>query len=294
MPDVPLGPTARTHLPQFTSGLEASGLWPDDVPLAHRVAGGIRAVRRGVAVVGWTVISCPVQALLLLLPGRAKVAFPAFYWATFAWLLGLDVRVIGAPLVTGDIRRVIYIANHSSWLDIPVLGGRLKACFVSKAVVANWPGINLVAWLGRTVFVSRKRGATGRERDDMRGRLLAGDNLLLFPEGTSSNGTLVLPFRSAFFSIAEGEMPPVIQPLSVCYDRLGGMPTRRSTRAIFAWYGDMNLASHFWRLAQSTGMRVTIKVHPAMDPLEYPNRKVLAQAAWDAVAGGAAALRQSR
>ncbi len=98
----------------------------------------------------------------------------------------------------------------------------------------------------------------------------------------------------AFFSVAEGEDPPLIQPVSVVYDRLAGLPTRRSTRAVFAWYGDMDLASHFWRLAQWRGMRASVLMHPPLDPREFADRKQLAQAAWDAVAGGAAAMRQNR
>ena len=74
----------------------------------------------------------------------------------------------------------------------------------------------------------------------MRERLAAGDNLVLFPEGTTSDGSRVLPFRSSFFAIAEGEDPPLIQPVSVVYDRLGGLPTGRASRPVFAWYGDMD------------------------------------------------------
>ena len=260
----------------------------------RRAVRGARAAVRGVAAVLWTVLAAPIQAVLLLLPGRAKVRFARLYWAVFARAIGLQVRVVGVPPAGRQGRRVIYAANHCSWLDIPVLGGRLEACFVSKDEIARWPGVSLVARLGRTVFVTRQRGATGRERDDMRGRLAAGDDLLLFPEGTSSDGSRVLPFRSAFFSVAEGEAPPLIQPVSVVYDRLGGLPTRRSTRAVFAWYGDMDLASHFWRLAQRRGMRATVLMHPPLDPKQFGSRKLLAQAAWDAVAGGAAAMRQNR
>ena len=268
--------------------------WPDTISPIRRVVRPVRAVRRGAAAILWTVLACGVQALLLLLPGHAKVWFARVYWAVFARLIGLQVRRIGVPAACGHGRRVVYAANHCSWLDIPVLGGQLEACFVSKDEVASWPGVSLVARLGRTVFVTRQRRATGRERDDMRGRLAAGDDLLLFPEGTSSDGSRVLPFRSAFFSVAEGEGPPLIQPVSVVYDRLGGLPTRRSTRAVFAWYGDMDLASHFWRLAQSRNMRATVLLHPPLDPKDFTNRKLLAQAAWDAVAGGAATMRQNR
>ena len=284
---------ARRDTLPLVAGVDRS-LWPDQISAARRVLRGVRAARRGLAALGWTLACAVVQAVLLRLPGRGKVVFARVYWAALSRAIGLQVRVIGVPVLRGDGRRVIYAANHSSWLDIPVLGGRLEACFVSKDAVASWPVISMVARLGRTVFVSRTRGATGRERDDMRARLAGGDNLILFPEGTSSDGSRVLPFRSAFFSIAEGDQPPLIQPISVVYDRLGGLPTRRSTRAVFAWYGDMDLGSHFWRLAQWRGLRATVLVHPPLDPQAFPNRKVLAQTAWVAVASGAAAMRQNR
>ncbi|WP_254070335.1 1-acyl-sn-glycerol-3-phosphate acyltransferase [Acidisphaera sp. L21] len=289
------GSEGRSAIPGFSdAAAHKAGQWQDDISSGRRVLRGMRVVRRGVIAVLWTLLSCVVQAVLLALPGRAKVSFARLYWSVFTWLIGVRVRVVGAPMANGQGRRVIYASNHCSWLDIPVLGGRLEACFVSKDEIATWPGVSLVARLGRTVFVTRTRGATGRERDDMRARLEHGDDLLLFPEGTSSDGSRVLPFRSAFFSIAEGPQPPLIQPISVVYDRLGGLPTRRSTRSFFAWYGDMNLTDHFWHLAQWRGMRVTILVHPPLDPRDFLNRKVLAQATWDAVAAGAAAMRQNR
>ena len=242
---------------------------------------------------GWTIACLGIQALLLQWPGRAKIVFARLYWAGFSRCIGLQVRVTGTVgAVPG--RRIVFVSNHCSWLDIPVLGGRLEACFVSKEEVARWPGVNLVARLGRTVFVSRSRGATGRERDDMRARLAAGDNLLLFAEGTSSDGARVMPFRTAFFSLAAGADPPLIQPVSVVYDRLAGLPAGRRTRSVFAWYGDMDLARHYWQLGQRTGMRATVMLHPVIDPQDYRDRKALAQATWDVVAAGAAALRQNR
>ncbi len=287
-------PTRRPVRPQ-TLPDAARGLWPDRPPAASRIGHGARAVLRGMLAVGWTLLALPIQAVLIRLPGSGKVVFARWYWAVFTRLVGLTVRRIGVPLARGDAaRRVIYVANHSSWLDIPVLGGQLEACFVSKDEIARWPGISIVARLGRTVFVSRTRGATGRERDTMAGRLRAGDNLLLFPEGTSSDGARVLPFRSPFFSVAEGAEAPLVQPVSVAYDRLAGLPTGRGTRSVFAWYGDMDLASHFWKLARWRGMRVTLLVHPPIDPRTLPNRKALSQAAWLAVDGGAALLRQNR
>ncbi len=202
--------------------------------------------------------------------------------------------MIGTAAATTNGRRVVFVSNHSSWLDVPVLGGRLDACFVAKDEVAGWPFVSTIARLGRSVFVSRQRHATGRERDALRERLAAGDNLLLFPEGTTSDGSRVLPFRSSFFALAEGEDPPLIQPVSVVYDRLGGLPTGRASRPVFAWYGDMDLASHFWRFAQHRGLRVSVLLHPPLDPARFANRKALSNAVWRAVADGASALRQNR
>jgi lyso-ornithine lipid O-acyltransferase len=257
----------------------------------------LRVVRRFLSLLLWTLMAMPILALCLMLPGPPKVAFARFYWVLFSRLLGVQVQVIGNPVSHQAARPVLFVSNHSSWVDVPVVGGVVDGCFVAKGEIERWPLVNLIAWLGRTVFVTRRRGATGRERDAMRGRLAAGDNLILFPEGTSSDGSRVLPFRSAFFAIADappGAQPPLIQPVSVAYDRLGSLPMGRARRPVFAWYGDMDLASHFWRLGQQSGLRATVLLHAPLDPVRYPDRKALAQAVWKIVADGAAALRQNR
>jgi len=235
----------------------------------------------------------PIQGVCLLLPGRPKVVYARIYWAWFCALLGMRVRVIGEP-AHADGRRVVFVSNHSSWIDVPVLGGQLDGCFVSKGEVAEWPLVSAIARLGRTVFVSRQRGLIRQERDHMRARLVDGDNLILFPEGTTSDGSRVMPFRSAFFAVAEGADPPLIQPVSVVYDRLAGLPIGRATRPLFAWYGDMDIASHYWRLGRHKGLRATVLLHAPLDPAMFANRKALSQAVWRVVADGAATLRQNR
>ena len=277
------------------------------LPPARRAWCRLRVIRRGLVILGWTAIAGLIQSVMLVLPGRGKQRFARTYWSTTCKLMGMKVRVIGEP-ATGGARPVVYASNHSSWLDVPVLGGHLLACFVSKDDVGRWPIVGQVARLGRTIFVSRQRGTTGRERDDMRMRLAAGDDLILFPEGTSSDGTRVLPFHSSFFAAAkpsglagggavtatDPSLRPLVQPVSVVYDRLAGLPVGNARRAVFAWYGDMDLASHFWQLAQWRAMRASIVLHPPLDPADFPTRKALAQAAWLAVAEGAALLRQNR
>lgn len=264
------------------------------------LAGRFRMFRRGLAVLVWTIPSMLIQAVFLMIPGNAKVTFARIYWAVFARLIGVKVRVIGVPLRRSGIRPVVYVSNHSSWVDIPVVGGVLDGCFVAKGDVAAWPIIGTIARLGRTVFVSRNRASTGKERDIMRSVINRNDNLILFPEGTSSDGSRVLTFRTSFFSVAEARAGddlgslPIIQPVSVVYDRLDYLPAGRASRPTFAWYGDMDIASHFQQLARHVGLRATVLIHAPLDPAAFGDRKALSQAVWRIVAEGASTLRQNR
>ncbi len=276
------------------------GTWSTYVQPRHSVVRRLRVIRRLVLILVWTLLCMPVQAFLVLLPGRLNVRFARLYWAGMCGILGLHVRVIGqAASRTADGRPIVYVSTHSSWLDVPALGGHLDASFIAKEEVARWPVVSWIAWLGSTVYVRRVRASTARERDAMRARLAAGDSLILFPEGTTSDGSRVLPFRSAFLSIAElpvtrAGKTAIVQPISIVYDRLAGLPTGRACRAVFAWYGDMDLASHFWRLGQENGLRATMLLHTPLDPASFPSRKALTEAVWATAAAGAATLRQNR
>jgi 1-acyl-sn-glycerol-3-phosphate acyltransferase len=309
----------KRSIPLLRRGTDAD--WARPFRPGGQWIGQVRAVRRSILIVLWSLLAAPVQAFCLLLPGRSRVAFAQIYWSVCCRLLGLRIRTTGiaassrvgsiaASSRVGSIaassragdnaatsrtsRPVVFVSNHSSWLDVVVLGATLPACFVSKRDVADWPAVNLVARLGRTVFVSRLRTTTIRETIDMRRRLAEGDNLILFPEGTTSDGSRVLPFRSSFLAIAAAEPQPLVQPVSIVYDRLAGLPTGRATRPIFAYYGDMSIGPHYWRLAQCHGLGASIVLHQPLDPHDYPDRKALSQAAWRVVAEGAATLRQNR
>ena len=253
------------------------------------IGGRFRAVRRMASAALWTLLAIPVQAVLLRVAPRAARRFARTYHATLCRLIGIRVQVVGAPAASPS---VLYVSNHSSWLDILVLGGVLEASFVSKAEVGTWPLVGTVARLGRTVFVSRTRAGTGKEAGDIGQRLQSGDSIILFPEGTSNDGTRVLPFRSSFLAVAQDAKQ--VQPVSLVYDRLGGLPACRRDRPFFAWDGDMDIATHFWRIARRSGARATVLLHEPADPAAFPDRKALAVAAGDVVAEGAALLRQNR
>src|SRR5208282_2070297 len=112
-------------------------LWGGIVWSRGHVLRRLRVFRRGLMALAWTLLLMPVQAVLIVLPGHAKVALPRLYWAGMCRVLGLRVRVIGAPAHrTADGRPVVFVSNHSSWLDVLVLGGTLEACFIAKGEVA--------------------------------------------------------------------------------------------------------------------------------------------------------------
>ena len=246
---------------------------------------------RLLAVLLWTLLCMPVQAVLINLPGLAKVRFAQTYWRGVALILGLRIKVIGELSAQ---RPVLFVANHCSWVDIVALGSVLPGCFVAKAAIAHWPLINWVARLGRTVFVSRQRGRVALEQSALSARLGAGDNIILFPEGTTSDGARVLPFSPAFLALADAPARPFVQPVTLVYDRLDGLPIRRQNRPQISWYGDMELASHFNCLGRAGSLHATLLLDPPIPPGSFPNRKALCAALEARLAGNAAALRQGR
>ncbi len=186
-------------------------------------------------------------------------------------------------LATGS---VLYVCNHLSWLDIPVLGSRLHASFVAKSEVGSMPFVGFLARFQQTIYVERERRSRAPEQSgSIRARLIAGDNVILFPEGTSSDGVQVLPFKSALFAVAEDDAIR-IQPISLAYTHLNGMPITRQRRPDIAWIGDMRFGSHavdFMRLGRTSA---AILCHPPVRRADFSDRKALARYCQEQVAQG--------
>ena len=238
----------------------------------------------------WTVPLMPVQAIGLMLRCSWVARFPQFYHRRCCRILGVRVRMIGQP--TGA-RPVLFAANHVSYLDITVLGSLLPASFIAKTEVAGWPLFGWLAKLQRSVFVDRRARSTATQRDSIAGRLAAKDALILFPEGTSGDGNRVLPFKSALFSAADN--PSVtVQPVSVAYARLDGMPLGRVLRPLFAWYGSMAMAPHLWTMLGLGTVEVVVEFHRPTTLAECGSRKLLAQYCRERVAEGVASALSGR
>ena len=241
----------------------------------------------------WTVPLMPVQALGLALRQRWVTTFPRFYHRQCCRILGIEVRQFGRPI--GD-HPVLFAANHVSYLDITVLGSLLAASFIAKTEVAGWPLFGWLARLQRSVFVDRRARSTAHQRDTIAERLAAKDALILFPEGTSGDGNRLLPFKSALFSVAEREAAGtvIVQPVSIAYTRLDGIPLGRAMRPLFAWYGAMDMAPHLWMMLGLGMVEVIVEFHPPTTLAECGSRKKLARYCEERVKEGLSAALSGR
>ncbi len=186
-------------------------------------------------------------------------------------LIGLRLRHTGSPMTA----RGIFVANHSSWLDIFVLNSGAPLVFVSKAEVARWPGIGWLARLTGTVFVERAAREAGQQKAILESRIDAGDRLLLFPEGTSTDGQRVLPFKPTLFAAAMSGSDLFVQPVTVAYEA----PAMQDRR-FYGWWGDMDFGPHLVQvLAARRGGRVVVTWHPPLGVAQFADRKTLAKEA---------------
>ena len=239
--------------------------------------GHAAAFVRSVVFFGWTLFWLPIQAIALLFDMRVSRVIPRVYHRGNCVILGLRVVCHGSPSASTP---VLYVSNHTSYLDIVVLAAILEASFVAKQEVAAWPVFGLLARLNRTVFVHRSAGRALEHRNQMRCRIMGGQNLVLFPEGTSNDGNRVLRFNSTFFSVAETEAqgrPVTVQPIAIAYTSLDGLPLGRSRRPLFAWYGEMDLVSHLWSVLGQSIVTVEIAFLPTTTMEACGSRKDMAR-----------------
>ncbi|MEE9289564.1 MAG: lysophospholipid acyltransferase family protein [Alphaproteobacteria bacterium] len=236
----------------------------------------------------------PVQAVALALGAPLAKRLPVTYHRVLARLLGFDIVVSGKMATDTP---ALFVGNHTSYLDAMVLGTIIEGCFIAKSEVADWPLIGWLAKLQRTVFVERRSSRTAHQRDEIGARLAAGDRLILFPEGTSGDGVKVLPFKSALFAVAETPVagaPLLVQPFSIAYTALAGLPVGREWRPLFAWYGDMEMVPHAWRILTFATVRAEVRFHQPVTIGQYGSRKALAEHCFEVVRHGVAEANSGR
>ena len=229
-----------------------------------------RMVARVLAMAVLLIAYLPMFGLLRLFGGGNALVRSYLNWV--GWLLGLRIRVDGAP-VAGN---VLYAANHISWLDIPAVGGTVRARFIAKSEIAGWSVIGWLAKLGGSVFVQRhKRSAARVQADEVTTALTGGRPVVLFAEGGTGDGIRLSPFRASLFAAAN-EAGVTVQPVALDY----------GTRAAeIAWPDGARFVSEMKRmLNRPAPVYLTLHFLPPLDGARV-DRKQLAAETHAAIAG---------
>lgn len=230
-----------------------------------------------------------VSALLFVL--WLLTCLPLVFWF---WALRLDglrarmvqlfykgaARVCGLRMhVSGSIsseRPLMLVSNHTSYLDVFLLGALVPVSFTPKKEVRSWPVIGFLCVLADCIFVERRPAEMQAAAAEMKKRLAKGKVLCLFPEGTTSDGYNIKPFKSGFLSLAEIHRMPV-QPASIAYTHIGRDPIGPERREEVAWVGDATFFGHFWHFLGLPPVHVDIVLHAARHIDAFDDRKALTQ-----------------
>jgi lyso-ornithine lipid O-acyltransferase len=225
-------------------------------------------------------IGLPLQWLALKAGSSLARVLPVLFHRYLLWVMGVRVARHGRA----DARRpLLIVSNHISWLDIMVISSLFPVSFIAKSEVGEWPVFGTFARLQRSLFVERaKRGKTGDVTRAIAARLMDGDALVLFAEGTTGDGLRILPFRTALIGAAqasiagEGETA-FLQPLAISYPRLGGLPIGRASLPHVAWYGEMDLIPHLTDVLAMPGLDVVVHLGQVEEATPASDRKAIAR-----------------
>jgi 1-acyl-sn-glycerol-3-phosphate acyltransferase len=240
---------------------------------ARIIAGGIprmtpigwaRLWSRVAAMVLAALIAVPLHYLLRLF--RLPSPMPKFFLGWVAWIVGARVKRIGVPLK----RDVFYISNHLSWIDILALGGTSGTAFVAKAEIATSPLIGWLAGLNRTVYVKREnRLGVAEQINQLRDALAENWAITVFPEGTTTDGQSLLPFKTPMLRVLEPPPPGVmVQPVMLDYGR---------NAEEIGWIGEETGISNCKRILSRRGaFRLKVSFLEPFHPRDFPGRKAIA------------------
>lgn len=216
------------------------------------------------------IVCAPLHLLWRLL--RLGRWWPRVFLSGIGMIAGLHLRIEGQP-----VRGALVLANHVSWLDIPALAHANGTAFVAHDGLAAFPVLKWLCQMNDTVFIARhKRGSVAAQVQQIREAMDQRGALTLFPEGTTSDGTGVMPFKSSLLSALD-PLPEavVVQPAALTYEDAERI----------AWVGDEPGPDNFKRiLARLRPVRLTIRFLPPLAGADLADRKAVAAAAQRAIA----------
>lgn len=246
------------------------------------------AILKALLIITYTLLLVIPQLLIALIPfwkNKPYWILPKLWYKTTMRTVGLKIIKTGKDIGrTQKKAGVIYTSNHISYLDILVHGSWLNGLFVAKNDIASWPIFGFLAKLQGVFFIERRPSAAKEQKEKLESYLFNGARLMMFPEGTTSNGWEVKPFKSSLFGAAlsddvDTKRKIFVQPVSIAYTHIDGKKVNHKTSELMAWYGDDSLVPHLWRLLRHGRMICKIHFHDALNVHDFgDDRKSLAQA----------------
>ena len=207
--------------------------------------------------------------LQLFIKSKSKKIIQIFH-KLLLWLININVEVVGKSNLNNVPK--LYVSNHLSYLDIPVLGSTLNGRFIAKNEISNWPIFGYLSKVGNTIFINRNLKFLKKNKSIILDNISSGDNIILFPEGTTSDGMRVLKFKSSLlYSLDQKNI--LIQPIVINYKSINGMPFNRWLKPIIAWYGDMDLKPHIINIFKLFSIKAKITFLTPLNGSDFTNRK---------------------
>lgn len=244
-----------------------------------------------------TLVLIVVHVVWYMLTGRLGVT--KWFHRFCCLVTNIRIKVIGETAHRKN-NPVIYMCNHISYIDILVLGSMLDGCFVAKSEVAGWPGFGFLSKLQKTIFIVRERSALMESRKSIADAMANDHDIILFPEGTSTDGWEVQQFKAGLLAIFFPEDKDkaeagnyetidnaLLQPVAIKHVATDGIPAtkdRQDIRDLYAWYGDMDLVPHLWALVKTWRTDVEVHMLDPLSPRDFTHRFDIANAAQERVA----------
>lgn len=249
----------------------------------------IRGTYRTILFFGFLFIMLPIGIITYYFSRNTHKKIVKFFFLVLVNILGITAVEKGRENLSN--RNKLIVSNHTSYIDIFIIGAQLETRFTPKIEVSGWLFINFLVNLSLPLYIHRDARKSLEQKREIRDAILSGDNIVVFPEATTNNGRKLLPFKSSLFSVAEPEFEDdlieqlPIQPISVVYREFNAEPVTEKNIDKIAWHGDMTFLPHLWEVFKSKNIRADIIYHPEIYFNNFIDRKTLAKHCHEVIEG---------
>ena len=229
-----------------------------------------------------TVALLPFQFIIVFFIKNYAYIIPYFYHKICLRIFGIKIKTFGKVSINFPI---LLISNHASYLDIIILGSLFKTSFIAKKEISKWPLLGILAKLQNTIFIDRRVSSLKNQENQIIKHLNEKKNLVIFPEGTSSDGNRVLPFKSSLFNIFEKNLNSkiLVQTITIVYKKINGIPMNRIERKNITWHSNMDLIPNIFNVLKKLSIEVEVIFNDEFLPSKKYDRKKLALHCWEKI-----------